>query len=615
MRSRLLQSHGGAESHYHEDSTSEEEEEDWSDSPSEKQPRKPQAPKRQHTTHTYQPERQQLPSNEYYSNFTSDPYMRQARNETVPYNGDYTYDPLSPSPYYGAYQPHSNPSYYSALNNPSLAGYARSYSYPIGPNGYSSGSPPTTMPYPNAQALPPYAQPGGYNPPQNVQHTMGYTNTNNAAPYPYDSADPSSSYPQYPTRAPRKPPAQPTTSRQPNPGRRRTVRGDRAEQQPSRKRHSISRNEKSSSHDQDSMVSASSVMKRLDDLLDYLQMQRDDKSHAARSDPGRYRDTRRFRSSSAMSEYDPDETRSLDIERLESDHIMGTIYRLLKERKDQGYRQLYGRSSGRSIAALLEESLGLHVRDRDGDKSSTENSNDRGIETKLDAILQLLLRNELKNSQTPQQPAPDAYDLRQDRQPAKARSPVTSPESFQEPATTPSNQEFLRRQGSQSMPRGGWGRRRRDSQYDTAQPSNQAPPRHNPPREAEPDEQIELDDYYFEECEPQYIPPQRHPPVRRSGTAQDIRRPQRTRSQASVHHERSDIRNIRMSPLQGDQQRVRPGRYQYVDDDYESEDQEPVPPREPMPYTNRHWTREAQPPPQSAPDPPPPQRRTQVRFI
>jgi hypothetical protein len=325
--------------------------------------------------------------------------------------------------------------------------------------------------------------------------------------------------------------------------------------------------------------------------LKQLQKQIERGNSDLQSDPGR----RRFRTSSTAGVSTTEDTRSLDIERQRSDHLMGIVNRLLEDREKQGYRNSYRRSSRDTLAALLGDNFGLSDRDRDLiSQRSTEE-----IESKLDTILEILLMERQSDNGVPsQQLIPDTYDIRQTRRGPRSQPSVVSTERSQEIATPTFSQSLpLRRI---ILPEG---RKRQGVQYSIAQPSNQSRARRNPSKAIGPDEDADiLDDY-----EPENTLTQRPLQQRRHTLAQEMGVAERRKSQAVVDQKRSEVPTVVRRTSDGDQQRVRSGRFAFVqtEDEEESDDQRPAPVRPTTTYNQK--------PP--VPDPPTQSQRRRGRSV
>jgi hypothetical protein len=310
------------------------------------------------------------------------------------------------------------------------------------------------------------------------------------------------------------------------------------------------------------------------------------------SDPGR----RRFRSSSTTGASTTEDTRSLDIERQRSDHLMGLVNRLLEDREKQGYRESYGRSSRNTLAALLGDNFALSDRDRDWiSQRSTEE-----IESKLDAILEILLMERRSDNGVPsQQLIPGAYDIQRTRRGPRSQPSVVSTERSQEIATPALSQSLPLRRGV-ILPEG---RKRQGVQYSIAQPSNQSRARHNPLKAMGLDEEADI----LEDYELEHMPTQRPLQPRRHTLSQEIGLTERRKSQAVVDQKTSEMPTVVRRTSDGDQQRVRLGRPAFVqtEDEQESDDQEPAPVRPSTGYQQR--------PP--VPDPPTHSQRRRERSV
>ncbi|KAF5667077.1 hypothetical protein FHETE_5780 [Fusarium heterosporum] len=550
------------------------EDEDWSDSPSDKQSLPRRATRRQHRSHSKQPEQYRRHTSE-----SNDPYMRQARNEAVPYGVGS--NPFAPQP--GAYQQVATPSYYPSPNTQAPHSYPSPYTYP-------AFSPSAAIPRGNAFAPQPYAQDDGYYFPPNIPpqyDESGYAEVPGA----YDYAETSASYAPYLAQPPTRPAqSRPLPSRGPRLQRAQTDVDSRAAQAglsdpPRRKKHSIPSRENTLSVDGE-------VLGQILKKLRKLEKQVEGKNYDLQSDPGR----RRFRGSSTAGISILDDTRSLDLERQRSSQLIGFISRLLEDREREEQRDRHERPPKRDIVTLLED---IELSGRD--KGIIPQREVQEIDFKLNSILKILLtEREEVNDRAVQRLISDVYDIRQDRRVARSPPSIVSTDHIQEVASPALNKTFGQSR-STTLPEP---RNRQGDQYRAAQPSNQSRVRQNPAKPTEPEE--EADDI-FGDCEADDIPAQRPSRTRRYTLAQEIGLEDRRKGQPLTGQKRSEARPTMRRTSQGDQQRVRPGLRAFVqtEDEQESDDREPFPDRLPNPY--------AQTPP--APDPPSQHQRKKGRSV
>ncbi|KIL88145.1 hypothetical protein FAVG1_08223 [Fusarium avenaceum] len=573
------QHHDDAAGHRRQEKPPYQEDEDWSDSQDSKQPQQRRVSRRPHRVHLKQPVPYRRHTNEYFG----EPSITQVRSEAIRYGVDP--NPFAPQP--EAYEPDPSPSYYPSRSTQPLPSYSSLYTYPAS-GGYPSA--PAAIPRGNAFDPQSYGQDGGYYfsdvQPRSIPPRYA------PAPSAYEYGGIASSYPQYSTLPPgqlvQTRPAQPRVSRlqraQTDIDSRAAYVGtpDRSSQ---KKKSSKSGKEKSSSKDDETI---SLIMEQLKHLKKQVERGNSD----LQSDLGR----RRLRSSSTADISTTEDTRSLDIERQRSDHLMGIVNRLLEDREKQGYRDSYGRSSRNSLAALLGDNFALSDRDRDLiNQRSTEE-----IDSKLDAILEILLMERRSDDGIPsQQLVPSAYDIRQIRRGPRSQPSVVSTERSQEIATPTFSQSLPLRRGI-ILPEG---RKRQGVQYSIAQSSNQSRARHNLPKAMRPDEEADI----IEDYEPEHRLTQRPLQPRRQTLSQEMGLTERRKSQAVVDQKTSEMPSVVRRTSDGDQQRVRSGRFAFVqtEDEQESDDQEPAPVR---PSTGYH-----QRPP--VPDPPTHSQRRRERSV
>jgi hypothetical protein len=573
------QHHDDAAGHRRQEKPPYREDEDSSESQDNKKTQQRTAPRRQHRVHLKQPVQYRRHTNEYYG----EPSISQVRSEAVRYGVDP--NPFAPQP--EAYEPDPSPLYYPLRSAQPLPNYSSQYTYPAS-DSYPSA--PAAIPRGNAFEPQSYGQDGGYyfSDVQPQPAVPGFAPALTA----YEYGGIASSFPQYSTL----PPSRPVQSR---PALPRVSQLQRAQtdidyraayietpDRPSQKKKpSKSGKEKSSSKD-DGTIGL--IMEQLKQLQKQIERGNSD----LQSDPGR----RRFRSSSTTGVSTTEDTRSLDIERQRSDHLMGIVNRLLEDRENQGYRNSNGRSSRNTLATLLGDNFGLSDRDRDLiSQRSTEE-----IESKLDTILEILLLERRADNGVPsQQLIPDTYDVRQTRRGPRSQPSVVSTERSQEMGMPTFSQSLPLRRGV-ILPEG---RKRQGVQYSIAQPSNQSRARHNPSKAMGPDEEAD----FLEEYEAENAPTQRPLQPRRHTLAQEMELAERRKSQAIVNQKRSEVPTVVRRTSEGDQQRVRPGRFAFVqtEDEQDSDDQEPAPVRPTTAYHQR--------PP--VPDPPTHSQRRRERSV
>ncbi|KAM0238294.1 hypothetical protein ACHAP5_008759 [Fusarium lateritium] len=554
------QHHDDAAGHRRQEKPIYQEDEELSDSRSNRKPQQRTVPRRQHRLHLKQPPQYRRHTNEYYG----EPSISQVRSEAVRYGVDP--NPFAPQP--EAYEADPSPSYYPSRNTQPPLKYSSQYTYPA-TGGYPSA--PAAIPRGSAFDPQSYAQDARYYfsdlQPQPVAPAYA------PAPGTYDYGGTASSYPSYSTLAPGRPvqarPALPRVSRL---QRAQTDIDSRAayvgtpERSSQKKKSSKSGKERSSSKDDGTIGLILEHLKQ-------LQKQVERRNSDLQSDPGR----RHLRSSSTAGMSTTEDTRSLDIERQRSDHLMGIVNRLLEDREKQGYRKNYAQSSRSTLAALLGDNFGLSDRER----SLISERHTGEIESKLDAILEILLMERPSdNVMASQQLIPDAYDIRQTRRGPKNQPSIVSTERPQEIAT-PNFSQALPLRRVAVVP---GGRKREGVQYNVAQPSNQSRARHNPATVMAPDEEDILEEYDLEE-----IPSQRPLQPRRHTLAQEIGLAERRKGQAVVDQKRSEVPAVVRRTSEGDQQRVRSGRFAFVqtEDEQESDDQEPAPVRSATTYHPR----------------------------
>ncbi|RBR19819.1 hypothetical protein FVER53590_25114 [Fusarium verticillioides] len=531
-----------AEGHPPEESPHDEEEAK-SASPSKKEAKQLKTSNRGHKLRHKQPAHYRTHTNDFSSQESGDPVMRQAMRYGVDPN---TYRPPPP----GAYPPNANPSYYPSPNLPPPAGYPNPYTYPGG-GGYFST--------PRASVRDPqYFSPPGYDVPPSGYSDPGFAPADS---YGYEEEIPP--YPEYPTPEPKRAPVRPRILRQPKPQTEPTLsslRRDAAHQRPRRRRPSVPTRETASPEDGITMQDIMAELRNLQRQVYQAEIQ---------SDPGRIQGRPR-RSPSVTSQYTSDDTRSLNIERERSRQLTSIIYRLLEDRQRPEYQDSLGLSSRQTMMDLLQG----RVREHDGEMALVSQQDAQEIRSKLDTILEYL---ELQVGWE-DEPAPQRLRESHERRPQplvlRGQPSVASGSSVHVPSSpTLSRATPRRRQTLPSVIR----------PPQDAQPSNQGRTRQGLTRLPEPDDEDE--------------------------TYGEFRRPARTRvsSTQSVASQdkrrlvqRSDARPPERKIVEGDQQKVRPGRFAYVQTEDE-EDEEPA--RAPVP-------------PYPVPDPPgQSRRRKSVRSV
>jgi hypothetical protein len=551
-------------------------------------------------------QRRAYSTDDYYVDYAADfqSSFPQAPNEPGPRFGDLYRQETEPyqqdaSPWYPRPSP-GGPSTYPA-------NYSGSYSYPSDTYSYFSGTSP---------AMPPYSQPGLYSRVPNSQPPMEFDQDYTTAPT-FESPPAIPPYPQYPTRAPRRPPPQPLAPRQPASSPQYTMRGairEIPERLPKKKPSSRRKDSTSSSSDQRTML----VMGQVLEGLNGLQRQLEDRSSEVRSDPGRFWSAHRPRSVSTTSQYAMEETRSLDAERQERDHLVGIINRLLEDRERQGYRNPYLHSQRRDIAALIEDSLGLN--ESEMNRALVRHSDSKEIESKLDTILDLLVERRSNISQAPRPFLQNYHGQKQNYQVPRGDQTVISISSSREPNM---RRHVLRRRASVAQPAA---TERQYVQHHTTHSSNQARIRLRAGKAAEPaveDSDGELDEDYdlFQGYETQDNPIQEDLRARRLGLAGDMEDDNVRSGVVPERQHSSNIRSITRRLSEGGEQRMRPRYYATVenaeDDDDDGDDQVPIPTRSSVAHRPKVEQGEKQV--HHVPDPPvsvtgPRRRGARVRF-
>ncbi|KAF4435946.1 hypothetical protein F53441_13374 [Fusarium austroafricanum] len=525
------------------------------------------APKRPPKLRHKKPEHYRQHKSEHSSQVPNDPYMGQARNQTVP---------LVP-PYPGAYQAMPPGRLFGAGAS---AGPSTGYGHP-GPYTYPGSADYFTVPRAAVQNPQYFGQPGPYNAhaPPTGYSDAGY----GPGDYSYEEAPP---YPDYPAQDPNRTPIRTKSSRKPKPPAQRGTgyasytAAPTHQSQPRNRRPSMVKEGKMKSEDD---ITNSEIMRELRSL----QRQVNKANAEIQSDPGR-RDGRRYTSpSTTASHFTFDDTRSLDIERQRSDHLTSIIYRLLEDRQKGGYQDGVSR---RNIVDLLR---GMENRET----GLVYQPDTQEIQSKLDTILEYLqIENRLESPLEPQK-LPDAYNIRQGPR-SRGQPSVVSASSVREPASPTLSRAPPRR--FESYPSA-------DKPLPVAvQPSNQARVRQKLPMmpmpEPEPEEELEQDPeiFEYEQHEPTIRMPIR---PRRLSSNQSMASQDRLRHQSSVG-QRSEVRPPVRKIVPGDQQKVKSGRQAYVET--ESDDEEPA---RPVVYNS----------PPKVPDAPgqsePPRRRRSLRSV
>ncbi|CCT74281.1 uncharacterized protein FFUJ_10327 [Fusarium fujikuroi IMI 58289] len=518
-----------AEGHPPEESPHDEEhdgEEAKSASPSKKPAKQPKTSNRGHKLRHKQPTHYRTHTNDVPS---GDPVMRQAMRYGVDPN---TY----PFPPPGAYPANTNPSYYPSPNLPLPAGYPSSYTYPGG-EGYFS--------VPRASVRDPqYFTPSGYDVPPSGYSDPGYGPADSSG---YNEKIPP--YPEYPTREPKGSSVRPKPLRQPKPQTEpnlSSLRRDVAYPRPRQRRPSVPTRDRASSEEG---ITLKNIMAELRNL------QRQVYQAEIQSDPGRIQGRPR-RSPSVTSQYTSDDTRSLNIERERSRQLTSIIYRLLEDRQRPEYQDSLGLSSRQTMMDLLQG----RVREHDGDMGLVSQQDTQEIRSKLDTILEYLqLEGGLEDAPAPQR-LREGYESRPQPLVLRGQPSIASGSSVQAPPSPTTSRTTPRRR--QTLPSV-----IRPSQ--DAQPSNQGRTRQLPTRLPEPDDDEDYEDFRLAP----------RPPRTRVSSSQSVASQDRRRLQTAVV-QRSDARPPERKIVEGDQQKVRPGRFAYVQTEDE-QDEEPA--RAPVP--------------------------------
>lgn len=523
-------------------------------------------PPRQH--HRNPPRQRRVHStDDYHVNYAADaqPSFLESPFAPVPRSDDRyrQHEPYQqdPCPWYPQPSP-GEPSTYPA-------NYSASYSYPSDPYSYFPGTSPPTMT--------PYSQPGPYSQPP-MEFDQDYTTA-----VTYEPPPPPPPYPEYPTRTPRRPPPQPLAPRQPASSPEYLMRGAILEvpgRPPKKRTLSRRKDDTSSSNDQRTLL----VMGQVLDGLNSLQRQLEDRSSEVRSDPGRFLSTRRPRSVSTTSQYAMEETRSLDVERQERDHLVGIINRLLEDRERQGYRNPYLQSQRRDIAALIEDSIGLN--ENEMNRALIRHGDSKEIESKLDTILDLLVERRSNNGQTLRPILQRYHSQRQDHSGPRADQTVISISSSREPNL---RRHVLQRRASVTQP---VTRERQYVQHHTTHSSNQGRVRVRPSKAAEQavedsDSELEEDYDLFQGYETQDSPVQEDLRARRLGLARDMEYENARSEAVSEQRHGTNIQRVSRRLSEGGEKRMKPRYYATIetveddddDDDDGIEDQVPIPTR------------------------------------
>ncbi|KAF5641460.1 uncharacterized protein FTJAE_4112 [Fusarium tjaetaba] len=512
-----------AEGHPPEESPHDEEE-PKSASPSKKEAKQPKTSNRGHKLRHKQPAHYRKHTNDFSSQAPCDPVMRQAMLYGVDPN---TYPPPPP----GAYPPNTNPSYYPSPNLTPPAGYPSPYTYPGG-GGYFS-TPRASVRDPQYFSTPGYdVPPSGYSDP-------GFAPADS---YEYEEEIPP--YPEYPTREPKRAAVRPRPLRQPKPQTEptlSTLRRDAAYQRPRQRRPSVPTRERGSSEDGITMQDIMAELRNLQRQVYQAEIQ---------SDPGRIQGRPR-RSPSVTSQYTSDDTRSLNIERERSRQLTSIIYRLLEDRQRPEYQDSLGLSSRQTMMDLLQG----RVREHDGEMALVSQKDAQEIRSKLDTILDYLeLQGGWEDEPAPQR-LREGHESRPQPLVLRGQPSVASGSSVHTSSSpTLSRTTPRRRQTLPSVIR----------PPQDAQSSNQGRTRQVPTTLGDDDEMYE--DF-------------RRPARTRVSSTQSVASQDRRRLQTSVV-QRSDARPPERKIVEGDQQKVRPGRFAYVQTEDE-QDEEPA--RAPVP--------------------------------
>ncbi|KAF4337750.1 hypothetical protein FBEOM_8347 [Fusarium beomiforme] len=549
-----------AKSHHAEESPHDEEEAK-NDSPRREEPQQEKSkeePKQAKTSKRGHKLRHKQPA--HYRTHTNDVPIDPSIKEAMRYG----VDPRTLYPPTGAYQTIPSPTYYASPNALPPAGYPGSYTYP-GEAGYFS------VPRTSAQD-PRYFSPGPYDVPPSGYSDPGY---DPAEPYNYEDEIPP--YPEYPTRQPQRKPVRPRVSQQPKPQTEpnlSSLRRDGPYRKPQKRQTSMQKRERASSEDGITMADIMAELRNLQRQVYQAEIQ---------SDPGRIQGRPR-RSPSVTSQYTFDDTRSLNIERERSRQLTSIIYRLLEDRQRPEYQDSLNRSSRQSMIDLIQGSLAPN----DREMALVSQRDAQEIESKLDTIIEYLqLEGGFEDQPAPQR-LQEGHSSRSRPLILRGQPSIASGSSGRDPSS-PTLSRFIPRR-HETFPSAS--RPRQD-----AQSSNQGRTRQKPTRLPDPDEEDVFEEY-------EEVAVTRPSRTRRLSSTQTVRSIDR-RSLPSVG-QRSDIRPPERKIVEGDQQKVRPGRHAYCQTEDE-QDEEPA--RRPMPY----------PPQPPVPDPPGQSRRKRsvarsVRF-
>ncbi|KAL4731833.1 hypothetical protein ACLX1H_000825 [Fusarium chlamydosporum] len=576
--------------------------EDPSDHEQGKKNSRQRGPPRRH--HKNPPRQRRTHSNDYYFNYPTDGHT----NANAPLYGPDppSYETYSPNT--APYQQDASPWYHQPnfqTPSPYPVNYSGSYSYPSDPYSYFPGTPSMTAPY---SQLRPYDRRPSNQPP--MAHEEEYIQADA-----YESSAPPSvpPYPKYPSFAPRRPPPQPLVPKQPDSSPEYVMRGalgDMPERLSKKSPSGRRRDSASSSNEQRTLL----VMNQVLEGLNNLRIRLEDKNSEVRSDPGRFWPGYQP-GSVATSQYTVDETRSLDVERQERDHLVGIINRLLEERERQGYRNPYPHSQRRDITALIEDSLGLN--ESELNRALIKHSDSKEIESKLDTILDLLIERRTNNSQISRPLLQEYHPHRQDRHASRGDQTVISITSSREPNM---RRQVLQRRATVAQP---LTRERQYVQRGIENSSNQARVRRGyskpmrPEEEGGPYEEPEEEYDLFQGYETQDSPIQEDLRTRRLNLARDME-DDMVRSEVVSEQYGSSSRGVSRRLSEGGGQRMRPRYFATVEDgDDDEEDQVPIPTRSSMAQRSKAEQGGKTAPP--VPDPPLPvtgQRRkgTRVRF-
>jgi hypothetical protein len=541
-----------AEGHHPEESPHDEEETKNASS-SKKESKQPKTSHRGHKLRHKQPAHYRTHTNDLPSQVPGDPLMREAMR--------YGVDPNTFPPPPGAYQTNTSTPYYPSPNIPTPAGYPSPYTYPGGGSYFS-------VPRASVQN-PQYFSPSGYDVPPSGYSDPGY---GPADSYRYEEEVPP--YPEYPTRDPKRPPVRPRPSRQPKPQTEpnlSALRRDGPCQRPRQRRPSISTRDRALSEDGITMTDIMAELRNLQRQVYQAEIQ---------SDPGRIPGRPR-RSPSVTSQYTSDDTRSLNIERERSRQLTSIIYRLLEDRQRPEYQESLGRSSRQTIVDLLQGSIGQNERDM----ALVSQRDAQDIGSKLDTIIEYLQLEDRFEDEPTLQRFPEGHESRSRPLVLRGQPSVASGSSVHEPTSPTLSRAMPHRH--QTFPSGS--RPLRD-----AQSSNQGRARQSPTRLPDPDDEDEAYEKFRREVTTS------RPARTRISSTQSIASQDRRRIQPTVGQ--SDIRPPARKIVEGDQQKVRPNRFAYVQTEDEL-DEEPA---------------RAPEPPYPVPDPPGQSRRRRslrsVRF-